>query len=137
MPLNITSSLTPFAPASIIAMRLSVDATVTAISDFSFSAEVGLITYSPSTRPTLTPEIGPFHGISEMLSAIDVPTIAAISGEQSGSTDITVQTTEQSFLISLGKRGRIGRSITRETRIALSDGLPSLLRKEPGILPTE
>jgi len=71
-----------------------------------------------------------------MLSAIEVPTIAAISGEQSGSTDITVHTTETSLRISFGKRGRIGLSITRETRIAFSLGRPSLFKNEPGILPT-
>ena len=75
--------------------------------------------------------------MSEIERAQEVPIMAVISGEQSGSTDMTVQTTETSFLISLGKRGRMGRSITREVRIALSLGRPSLLRKEPGILPTE
>ena len=37
--------------------------------------------------------------------AAEVPTMAAISGEQSGSTDMTVHTTDTSFLISLGNRG--------------------------------
>ena len=50
---------------------------------FSLCAAVGLMTYSPSTSPTKTPAIGPFHGISEMDSAIDAPSIAVISGEQS------------------------------------------------------
>ena len=128
MALYITSSLTQSAPASIIAILLSVEATVVAILETALCSAVGLITYSPSTYPTETPEIGPFHGISEIERAIDVPTIAAISGMQSLSTLITVQTMETSFLISLGKRGRIGLSITRLTRIALSEGLPSLLR---------
>ena len=119
-----------------MAISLSVEATVTAIWDFSRCSAVGLITYSPSTYPTETPEIGPFHGISEMDRAAEVPTMAAISGEQSGSTDMTVHTTDTSFLISLGNRGRIGRSMTREVRMALSLGRPSLFRKEPGILPT-
>ena len=75
----------------------------------------------------------------ELMSAIAVetPIIAVISGEQSGSTDITVATTEQSFLKSLGKRGRMGRSIQREVRIAFSLALPSRRWKEPGIRPTE
>ena len=62
--------------------------------------------------------------------------MAAISGELSMSTDITVHTMHTSFLMSLGNRGRMGRSITREARMAFSEGLPSLLRKEPGIFPT-
>ena len=85
MPLYITSSETISAPASIIAMRLSVDATVTAILETSRCSLVGLITNSPSTRPTETADIGPFHGTSDILRATDVPTIAAISGIQSGS----------------------------------------------------
>ena len=137
MPLYITSSETMFAPASIIGMRVSVEATVTAIWLTARCADVGLMTYSPSTRPTETPEIGPFHGISEMESAMLVPTMPAISGAQSWSTLITVQTTETSFRMSFGKSGRIGRSITRLVRIALSVGRPSRFKKEPGILPTE
>ena len=119
-----------------MAMRSSVDATVTAIRLFSRCSEVGLMIYSPSIRPTDTPEIGPFHGMSEMVSAMEVPTMAAISGRQSWSTLITVQTTETSLRMSFGNSGRIGRSITRDVKIALSLGRPSLLRKEPGILPT-
>ena len=60
----------------------------------------------------------------------------AISGRQSGSTDMTVMTTEQSLRISFGNSGRIGRSTRREDRIALSDGRDSRLMNEPGILPT-
>ena len=90
----------------------------------------------PSTSPTNTPEIGPSHGISEILSAMEVPIIAVISGEQSSSTDITVHTTETSLRMSFGNSGRIGLSITRDARIALSEGLPSRFENEPGILPT-
>ena len=67
--------------------------------------------------------------------AMEVPIMEVISGEQSGSTDITVQTTETSFLRSFGNSGRIGLSITRETNIAFSVGLPSLFKKDPGIFP--
>ena len=107
------------------------------ISDFSLSASVGLITNLPSTRPTETPLMGPSQGISEIEIAIETPSIAAISGWQSGSTDITVATTPTSFLISLGKRGLMGLSITREARVAFSLALPSRRWNEPGILPTE
>ena len=76
------------------------------------------------------------YGIVGLALLMVVLAMAAISGEQSGSTDMTVHTTDTSFLISLGNRGRIGRSMTREVRMALSLGRPSLFRKEPGILPT-
>ena len=75
-----------------------------------------------------TPPIGPFHGISEMDSAMDAPIIAVISGEQSGSTDITVSVSATSLRRSFGNNGRMGRSITREVRTAFSDGFPSLFR---------
>ena len=136
MALYISSSVTQSAPASIIAILELVEATVVAIFETALCSSVGLITYSPSIIPTEQPEIGPFHGTSEIEIAIDAPIIAVISGEQSISTLITVQTIETSFLILLSKRGRIGRSITRLVRIAFSEGLPSLLRYAPGILPT-
>ena len=63
------------------------------------------------------PAIGPFQGISEMDIATEVAIMPAISGELSGSTARTVITTETSFLISFGKRGRIGLSTQREVRI--------------------
>ena len=114
-----------------------MEATVKESSDFSRCFKVGFIIISSSTSPTKTPLIGPSQGISEILKAIEVPIIAVISGEQSSSTDITVHTTDTSFLISLGNNGRIGLSITLEASTAFSDGFPSLLEKEPGIFPTE
>ena len=137
MPLYISSSDTSLAPASIMAMRSSVEATVTAIWETFRWAEVGLMTNSPSTRPTETPEMGPSQGTSEMDRAMEVPIRAAISGELSCSTDMTVHTMDTSLRISLGNRGRIGRSIIRQVRVAFSLGRPSLFKKEPGILPTE
>ena len=134
---NITSSSISLPPASIIATRSAVEATVSTRSLFALSSKPGLITTLPSTRPTFTPEIGPSHGISEIAIAAETPIIAVISGEQSGSTDITVATTEQSLRKSLGKSGRIGRSMQRDVKIAFSEALPSLLWNEPGIRPTE
>ena len=115
---------------------LRVPARVTYICDTSRCSSVGLMIVLPSISPKTTPPTGPFHGMSEIAIAMDVPSMAVISGEQSGSTDITRLLTQTSFLKSLGNKGLIGRSITRETRIAFSPGLPSLLRKPPGILPT-
>ena len=137
MQSNIRSSEISLPPASIIATRSAVEATVRLRSVFALCSRVGLITISPSTRPTFTPEMGPSHGISEIAIAAETPIIAAISGLQSGSTDITVATTVQSLRRSFGKRGRIGLSIHLEVRTAFSLALPSLLWKEPGILPTE
>ena len=137
IPSSITLSSTSLAPASIITTFCFVPATVTSISLFSLCSTVGLITYSPSTRPSQTPPIGPFQGTSEIEIAIEVPIIAATSGGLSCSTESTVATTDTSFLKSDGKSGLIGLSITRLVRIAFSDGLPSRLMYPPGILPTE
>ena len=53
---------------------------------------------SPSTKPTLTPAIGPLKGISDIDKTIEEPIIATISGLQSWSTDKTVATNPTSFL---------------------------------------
>ena len=137
MQSNISSSEISLAPASIIATKSSVEETVRLRSDFARCSRVGFITISPSTKPTFTLEIGPAHGISEIAIAAETPIAAATSGEQSGSTDITVATTEQSLRISFGKSGRIGRSMQREASIAFSLALPSRRVNEPGSLPTE
>ena len=71
-------------------IAVAVPATDNSISDNSACSVVGLITYSPFTRPTSTPAIGPSNGISEIHNAKLEPNIAAISGGQFGSTDITV-----------------------------------------------
>ena len=136
MQSNIRSSGISLPPASIIATRSAVEETVKVRSVFALSSSPGLITICPSTRPTLVEAIGPSQGISDTAIAAETPIAAVISGEQSGSTDITVATTEQSFLISFGNKGRIGLSIQREARIAFSVALPSLLWKEPGKRPT-
>ena len=82
-----------------------------------------------------TDAVGPSQGISEIASATDEPIMATISGEQSGSTLITVATTCTSLKNPLGKRGLKGLSISLELRTALSLGLPSLLINPPGIFP--
>ena len=134
---SIVSLSTSLAPASIMQMTSSLAATVRCRSLSARCSALGQTTISPSTRPTLTPAIGPFQGMSEMDSASETPHMPAISGGQSGSTDMTVMTTEQSLRMSLGKSGRMGRSTRRELRIALSEGRASRLMNEPGILPTE
>ena len=64
---------------------------------------------------------------AEIAMAMDVPIMAVISGEQSWSTERTRLLTTTSLRRSLGNKGLIGRSITRDVRIAFSEGLPSLL----------
>ena len=127
MPSSITCSSISFPPASIITIFSFVPARVTCISDFSRCATVGLITYSPSTKPSQTAPIGPFHGISEIDNEMEVPIIAATSGGLSCSTERTVATTVQSFLKSEGKSGLIGLSMQRDVRIAFSEGFDSRL----------
>src|SRR6056297_831730 len=72
-----------------------------------------------------------------MLSAIDDPIIARISGAQFWSTDKSEATTCTSFLNPSGNRGLIGLSIKRSVNIAFSDGRLFLFMYPPGILPTE
>ena len=75
--------------------------------------------------------------MSDIERAIEEPIIATISGVQSWSTDRTVATTWTSFLNPFGNKGLIGLSINLDVSIAFSEGLPSLFKKPPGILPTE
>ena len=91
----------------------------------------------PFILPTFTPAIGPSNGILEIHVHKDEPNMAVNSGELSVSTDKTVLTICTSFLKSSGNIGRIGLSIIRAASVAASVGLPSLLIKPPGILPTE
>ena len=92
--------------------------------------------YLSSTMPTKTEPVGPCQGISEIDKAIELPSIASGSGIMFVSTERAVAITVTSLKIPFGKSGRIGLSIRRETKIALSLALPSLFLKPPGILPT-
>ena len=124
---NIVSSGTSFAPASIITTFFCDPATVSSRVLSWRCLKSGLMMILPSTSPTWTPAIGPFHGISEIESAIEAPSIAATSGSQSGSTERMSRLIATSLRRSFGKSGRIGLSMTLEARIDLSVGLPSLL----------
>ena len=132
-----SSSLKISAPASTIIIASFVPDTVILSLDFSLCAIVGFIIYSPSTYPTLTDPVGPLKGISEIVSAIEEPIIASISGWLSCSTDNAVAITWTSFLYPSGKSGRNGLSISLEVNIDFSLGRPSLLINPPGIFPTE
>jgi len=136
MPLSMTSSDTSFAPASTIRTASAVPATVSASSEASRCSSVGLTMYSPSMKPTLTPLIGPAHGISLIASAAEEPIIAGMSGELFVSTDMTVATTDTSCRMPFGNSGRSGRSMSREVRMAFSAGRPSRRFQLPGMWPT-
>ena len=136
MASNITSLGISSAPASIITIFSLVPATVKWSLDSLLCSSVGLIINSLFIYPTWTAAVGPPQGISEIDNAADVPIFAHTSGDATGSTDSTVLVTHTSFLKSAGNKGLIGLSIALDTKIALSDGFPSLLLKLPGILPT-
>ena len=78
---------------------------------------------------------GPLNGSPEIANAAEAPMIEGTAGSTSLFSDITVTITCTSLVNPLGNRGRKGRSINREFRISPSLGLPSRLKKPPGILP--
>ena len=133
---NIISSDTSLAPASTILIASLVPATFKSTVERSICSTVGLITYSPSTYPTVTPAIGPLNGIFDTDSESELPSIAAITGSQSYSTDNTVEITCTSFLNPSSNNGLIGLSIKRAARVASVPGRPSLRKNPPGIFPT-
>ena len=93
------------------------------------------MTYWPSTRPTRTPAIVFSNGISESASAAEAPVIASTSVSFSVSADSTSAMICVSKRQPDGKSGRIGRSITRLVSTSFSAGLPSRLKKPPGMRP--
>ena len=136
MASSISISGTSFAPASTIIIASSVPATVRSMSDSALCSVAGFMINSPLILPTLTEPVGPSQGMSEIDNATEDPIIAAISGEQSWSTLITVAITDTSFLYPFGKRGLKGLSINLDVSVPCSPGLPSLLIYPPGIFPT-
>ena len=130
-----SSSVMSFASPSTITMVCSFPDTIISISESSICDRVGLMTNSPSIRPTRTVAIGPLKGISEIINAADAPKPASVSAIFSPSLDNTVIMTCVSHLKDFGKRGRIGRSVNRLVNISCSDGRASRLKKPPGIFP--
>ena len=80
-------------------------------------------------------EIGPLNGISEIVSAAEAPIPARTSAIFSPSLDIAVMITCVSYLKDFGNNGLIGLSVSLLVNISFSEGLASLLKKPPGILP--
>ena len=137
MARSISSSGTSLAPASTMSTASLVPLTVRCKVLFSRWAASGQSTNSPSTQPTTTVPVGPPQGMSLTERAAEEPIIAGTSGGMSLSTLRQVATTCTSLRMPLGNRGRRGRSIRRQVRVAFSVGRPSRLMKPPGILPTE
>ena len=75
------------------------------------------------------------NGIPDNVKALEAAIIATMSGFVSVSCDNTVKITWVSFLNPSGNNGLIGLSISLEVSVSNSVGLPSRLKKPPGILP--
>ena len=73
--------------------------------------------------------------MSEIVTAAEAAITARISGGFTWSDEIHVGTIWISRPNATSNKGRIGRSIRRETKISLSFGRPSLLINPPGIFP--
>ena len=81
----ISASETSFISPSTIA-TLSADApTIKSISASSICSGEGFTINSPFNRITLTSDIGPLNGISEIAIAVEAASAAKLSGETSGS----------------------------------------------------
>ena len=90
---------------------------------------------SSPTKPTRTPAIGPIKGNPAIKAAIDAPVTAKTSGGTLSSIAIVVATICTSSRNQFGNKGRMGRSIRRQIRVAFSGGRPSRRKKPPGIRP--
>ena len=99
------------------------------------SSYVGLRINLSSFLITLKHAIGPSKGIGERCKAQDAPITESTSGSYFSSADKVNAVIITSLKKPSGNKGLIERSITRETKISLSVGLPSLLKNPPGILP--
>src|SRR6266540_830341 len=124
------------APASTIVSPSLVPTTIrSSVLSFSVSCSVGLTTSRPSIIPMRTAPTGPLKGSGEIISAAEAPFRHRMSCGVTRSAESTVQITCTSLRKPFGQSGRIGRSIIRAVRIARSVGLPSRLKKPPGIFP--
>ncbi len=89
----------------------------------------------PSISATRTPATGPENGSPEIWVDADAALIASTSYSSSGFSAMTVMTTWTSLRRPALKVGRSGRSISRQVRMASSDGRPSRRKNEPGMRP--
>ena len=96
---------------------------------------VGKATHWPLIRATRTPPIGPENGSPASWVDSDAALIAITSYRCSGCSAMIVSTTWTSLRSPFTNDGRSGRSISRQVRMASSDGRPSRRKNEPGIRP--
>ena len=101
----------------------------------SSSVWVGKATHWPSIRATRTPPIGPENGRPASCVDSEAALIATTSYRWSGLSAMIVSTTWISLRRPFMKDGRSGRSISRQVRIASSEGRPSRRKNEPGMRP--
>ena len=97
---------------------------------------VGKATHWPLISATRTPPMGPENGRPASWVDMDAALIATTSYRCCGSSARMVSTIWISLRRPLTKDGRSGRSMSRQVRIASSDGRPSRRKNEPGIRPT-
>jgi hypothetical protein len=79
--------------------------------------------------------MGPSKGMPESIRAAEAALMPRTSWGFCMSAPMTVMTTWVSLRKPSGKLGRSGRSISRQLRMAASDGRPSLRKNEPGMRP--
>lgn len=101
----------------------------------SSSVCVGKATHCLSIRATRVAPIGPENGSPAIWVDIDAALIASTSYSLSGFSARTVMTTWISLRRPETNDGRSGRSISRQVRMASSEGRPSRRKNEPGMRP--
>ena len=101
----------------------------------SSSVCVGNATHCLSIRATRVAPIGPENGSPAIWVDIDAALIASTSYSLSGLSARTVMTTWISLRRPDTNDGRSGRSISRQVRMASSEGRPSRRKNEPGMRP--
>ena len=96
---------------------------------------VGKATHWPLMRATRTPPIGPEKGSPASWVDSEAALIATTSYRCSGCRAMIVSTIWTSLRRPFTNEGRSGRSMSRQVRMASSDGRPSRRKNEPGIRP--
>ena len=131
----ISGSAISWANPSIMTIARSVEATIRSRSPAFSSAAVGRTTSLPSIRPSRIEPIGPMNGRRARRTVAEAPIIDRTSASLIRSAEIGPAWIWTSSRNESGKRGRIGRSISRDVRISFVVGRPSRLMNPPGNLP--
>ncbi len=88
-PFTISASVSSSAPPSTITIESAEPDTTMSTSENSSCWNVGLRIQAPSTRPTRTAAMGPFHGTWDMVSAAEAAVTPSTSASFSWSADST------------------------------------------------